>query len=271
MAHKITHREYGHGPLLLLLHGYGGSVMHWDPVVERLQGSYRVVVPNLTHLYLSKNKLLFPLIIESLSRYLKENFPGEKFAVAGLSFGGAVAWGLAVRHPEQVARIMLVNPVTPHPIEKFRLPEMRYFFVLGMPAKSIARLLGTPIGVSFLKRAAVIFRPHRAGSAERLTRLGGMKLAFVAEIVEHFSWLLRNEDWTHWEKALALLRVPVCVLWAKDDLLFSGESYRAFADALNASHAEEIDGGHVLSRSRPDEIARVFADFLERTAERKSA
>lgn len=273
MSHKITHREHGHGPLLLLLHGYGGSVMHWDPVVDRLKDRYRVVVPNLTHLYLSNNKLLFPVIVELLSEYLKIQYPGEKFSVAGLSFGGAVAWGLALRHPEQIERLMLINPLSPHPVEKLRLPEVRYFFVLGMQQKAVLRLFATPIGKAFLAKAAEIFRPDRASASHSLSRLTGTKLAFIADIVAHFSWLLRSEDWTHWEKSLLLLRVPSFVLWAKDDQLFSTESYRSFAATLGAVRSEEMEeGGHILSRSRPEELARFLEECMSVAPEtRKSA
>lgn len=266
MNHKIAFREYGHGSIVVLLHGYGGSVMHWDPVVECLKDSARVVVPNLTHLYHADNRLLFSVIVEKVAHFIRENFPGEKVSVVGSSFGGAIAWGLAVKYPELIDRQLLLNPLMPFPVKQFRLPETRYFFVLPMDAKSILRLLESPIGVAFLKRAATIFRPDREGMQARVEKLKGPRLRLVAQVIAHFSWILRNEDWKYWKKECAENKVPSLMIWSKDDLLFSEEAYQQFAAELQVKHTEVWDhGGHILSRTRPEEVAKFVEEFLLRT------
>lgn len=272
MSHKISFREYGHGPILVLLHGYGGSVMHWDGVVDRLKDHYRVVVPNLSHLYISRNRLLFSVQVELVAEFIKTQFPGEKVHIAGLSFGGALAWGLSVQHPEIVNRLAVFNPVVPHPVSYFRLPEMRYFFVLPMNDKAILRLLPTPIGQAFLKRAAEIFRPDRENAARSLTRLQGRKLEFVSDLISHFSWILRNEDWNFWRVNLQASACPSLIVYCKDDLLFAPESYQDFAKDLGATKVVELEGaGHIISKSHPEILATCIRDFLESSAVQKSA
>lgn len=263
MSHKIAFREYGHGPLLVLLHGYGGSVMHWDPVVDALKNKYRVVVPNLTHLYMSKNRLLFPVIVELVAEFIKTNFPGEKASVAGLSFGGTIAWGLALHHPHIVDRLVLMNPLMTHPVQNFRLPETRYFFVMPMDDKSIIRLFGTPIGSSFLKKCAQIFRPDREQAGRALERLTGTKLAFVAGIISHFSWILRNEDWNFWDANLDRLSVPTMMIYTKDDQLFPEAAYERFAHDIKAVRVVALeDGGHIISRSIPATVSHLCDEFI---------
>lgn len=272
MSHKIAFREYGHGPILVLLHGYGGGVMHWDGVIDRLQDRYRVVVPNLTHLYLSKNRLLFPVIVDLLADFLKTNFPGEKVSLAGLSFGGSVAWGVSVQHPQLVHRLLLFNPMMTDPVQSFRLPETRYFFVMPMNDKSVLRLLATPIGESFLRKCARIFRPDREAAGRALERLTGTKLAFVAGIVAHFSWILRNEDWKFWRVRLAGHAIPTAMMYAKDDQLFADSAYEAFAHEIKALKVDVLEeGGHILSRSRPDDVARACLEFLAKPEAKKPA
>lgn len=263
MSHKITHREYGHGPILVLLHGYGGSVGQWGDVVERLQNDFRVVVPNLSHLYMSKDKLLFSVIVEALATWIRENFPGEGVDLAGMSFGGALAWGVGAKHPSLVNRVVLLNSVLPQPIEQLRLPELRYFFVLPMDAKAVVRLFDSPIGQSFLAKAAEIFRPDREAASTALARLTGRKLEFVGGLVAHFAWILRNEDWKYWQGALAQSKVPTLVVWSEDDALFDENSYRAFARGLpNGQLVGLPSGGHILSQSLPAEVARLLQNFL---------
>ncbi|MBX2987111.1 MAG: alpha/beta hydrolase [Bdellovibrionaceae bacterium] len=262
MSHKIPFREHGQGPILILLHGYGGSVMQWDGVVERLRDSYRVVVPNLSHLYMSQNRLLFPMIIEHVGNFIEANFPGERVSVAGMSFGGMVAWGLALQRPALVDRLVLLNPLVPHPVNHFRRPELRYFFVLPMSVKSVLRTFETPIGEAFLKTAVEIFRPDRE-MAGPLARLKGRKLAFVADLVAHFAWILRSEDWKFWEKRLEQNQASTLMIWSQDDPLFTEDSYRDFAMLSRAGQALTwAAGGHILSRSKPDEVAIAISEFL---------
>lgn len=263
MSHKVAFREYGHGPLLVLLHGYGGSVMHWDPVIERLKADHRVVVPNLSHLYMSKDRLLFPAIVERIADFLRTHFPGQKASIAGLSFGGTLGWGLGLKHPDLVDRLILMNPLMTFPVDHFRLPETRYFFVAPLDPRAIVRLLATPIGVSFLGKCAQIFRPDREMASRSLARLTGTKLAFVAELLSHFSWILRNEDWAFWERELQNLKIPTMMIYAKDDQLFDDAAYARFAGAINALKVNVLEqGGHIISRSAPDVVAGHCLDFL---------
>lgn len=264
VPHKITYREYGHGSIVVLLHGYGGSVMHWDPIVERLKESHRVVVPNLTHLYMSENRLLFSRIVEHVSNFIRTQFPGERVSLSGMSFGGALAWAISVKYPELVDKMVLLNPLMPEPISRFRLPETRYFFVLPMDGKAVLRVLASPIGQAFLQRAAGIFRPDREDTIARLEKLKGTKLRFVAEIISHFSWILRNEDWKYWGEQLGGNSSPTLVVWSQDDQLFGEDAYRDLAFSLQAERAVVWpEGGHILSKSKPDEVSFLIEEFLK--------
>lgn len=272
MSHKIAYREHGHGPILLLLHGYGGSVMHWDPVLEELARDHRVVVPNLSHLYMSKDRLLFNVIVEAVADFVRATFPGERVSPVGSSFGGALAWGLAALHPDLVERMVLLNPVVPHPVSRFLLPEARYFFVVPMEEKAVTRLFATPIGQSFLGCCAEIFRPDRASAERSLARLSPVKLGFVARLVSHFAWILRNEDWKFWEARLAKVPAPALVAWSRDDRLFDPQAYEAFAASLPLARTHAFEsGGHVLSKSQPAEVARLCLEFLAKPAKQKPA
>lgn len=273
MSHKVSFREYGHGPILILLHGYGGSVMHWDPVVDQLKTRYRVVVPNMTHLYMSQDRLLFPVIVEKVRQFIEGHFPSTKVSVAGMSFGGAIAWGLALRHPHLIERVLLFNPLVADPVPKFLLPEVRYFFVMPMDRAAIVRAFGSPIGQAFLSRAGEIFRPGREQTSHPVKDLVGRKLEFVAQMIAHFSWILRNEDWEHWESCMNECSVPILVAWAKDDQLFDPKYYFEFAEKIRSTHKATIDvGGHILTAEHSGWVVQQIQEFMdERRRFRRSA
>jgi len=43
----VSYLEAGEGPVLLLIHGMGGSSEHWRPVVEQLAQGHTVIAPDL--------------------------------------------------------------------------------------------------------------------------------------------------------------------------------------------------------------------------------
>lgn len=267
MSHKITYRERGQGPLLILLHGYGGSVQHWDAIAQTLSSHYRVVVPNLAHIYMSSDKLFFTVQIEVLAKFIRETFPEEKVCVAGLSYGGALAWGLATQHPDLVKKTVLINPMVTDPVRFFLPKELKFFFSIPLNLKSVYLMLSTPMGRTFLKRAAQIFRDERSEGVTSVEHLKGRKLLFVAHMIHHFSWILRSEDWKFWHQKLFNYRGECRLIFDKEDLLFDQEAYKRFAKHIGCEDIIPIEGaGHLAIKTRPDIISQLMLEFLENTA-----
>jgi pimeloyl-ACP methyl ester carboxylesterase len=266
MSHKITYRERGQGPLLILLHGYGGSVHHWEAVANGLASTYRVIVPNLSHLYMSTDKLFFTVQIELLAQFLRETFPGEHVRVAGLSYGGALAWGLASQHPDLVLKTVLINPMVTDPVKHFSPKELRFFLTLPFNLKSVYVMLATPMGRAFLKRSAQIFRDERSEGAISVEHLKGRKLQFVAHMIHHFSWILRSEDWQFWNHRLYAYSGEVRMIYDQADLLFTEAAYLKFAQHINCADVVSIEGaGHLASKTAPDKIIHLMKEFLHST------
>ncbi|WP_413944298.1 alpha/beta fold hydrolase [Bdellovibrio sp. HCB-162] len=264
MSHKITYRERGQGPLLILLHGYGGSVHHWEAIADRLSSQYRVVIPNLTHLYMSTDKLFFSVQIEVLAKFIRETFPGEKVSVAGLSYGGALSWGLATQHSDLVKKTVLINPMVTDPVRFFLPKELKFFFSIPLNLKSVYVMLATPMGKAFLKRAAQIFRDERSEGATAVEHLKGRKLLFVAHMIHHFSWILRSEDWRVWNQKLYTYRGECRLIFDKEDLLFNHEAYMKFAKHIGCEDLIPIEGaGHLAIKTRPDAISELMLEFLK--------
>lgn len=267
MSHKITYRKRGQGPLLLLLHGYGGSVHHWEAIAESLSSHYRVVVPNLSHLYMSTDKLFFSVQVEVLAKFIRETFPGEKVHVSGLSYGGALSWGLASQHPDLVDKTILINPMVTDPVRHFLPKELKFFFSIPLNLKSIYLMLATPMGRIFLKRAAQIFRDERSEGVTSVEHLKGRKLMFVAHMIHHFSWILRSEDWSAWHRKLYHYRGDCRLIFDKEDLLFNQEAYSQFAKHIGCEDVISLEGaGHLAIKTRPDIISKMIMEFLSESA-----
>ncbi len=274
MAHKINHREIGEGSTLVLLHGYGGSVTHWDSVVEKLKSYHRVVIPNISHLFLSQDKIFFSIQVEVLAKYLKEHFPKQKVHLAGTSYGGALAWALSVQYPELVDRLVLINPMIPHPGKLFLPSELRYFCVTPWTEKGIHMALGTPIGLAVIRKLISAFRDERTGRHGISDNLKGKKLDFVAHLVYRFTWILYNEDWALWENKIrqSLRKPKTMLIYDSEDYLFSVSAYQNFSELYNCEKVHVLSGaGHLAIKIKPDEISQLILQYIESKSDAKVA
>ena len=107
------------GPLLLLLHGFPELWAGWRHQIEPLaRAGFRVVAPDQRGYNLSSKPRrvrdygLDRLVDDVVG--LIDEAGRERAYLAGHDWGGAVAWWTAVRQPERVERLAILN--VPHPL-----------------------------------------------------------------------------------------------------------------------------------------------------------
>lgn len=260
MSHKITHRIYGEGPPLLLLHGYGGSVHHWNPLIELLKNDYQLFVPNLSHLYLSRDQIYFSVQAMALLKWIESLEIQKPIHIMGTSYGATLGLAISSYDPQLVKSLTLINPLVTDPVSKFTLPELRYFFVSNLKKEDLEYQLSMPIGRSFLSRASALFRNEKV--SERIELLGRKKEFFV-HFVHNFSWILNNENWLLWEEKLKTQNTAKLLIHDLSDKLFTEQVYKTFSQKLkNCQVHQTIDGGHLSLLSIPSELSLFILDFL---------
>ena len=103
-------------PVLVLLHGFPQTHVLWHRVAQRLQGRYRLVMPDLRgygdsshapgdpgHLHYSKRAMAQEVID------LLDHLGVQDFYVCGHDRGGRVAHRLAVDHPTRVKKLCVID------------------------------------------------------------------------------------------------------------------------------------------------------------------
>jgi len=101
----------GKGEPLLLLHGGLGSIDMYKPVLPALAEHRQVIAVDLQghgRTALGSRKLSLPDLGDDMAAILKE-LGVKNVDVLGYSFGGGVAFRLAVQHPQMVRRLALVS------------------------------------------------------------------------------------------------------------------------------------------------------------------
>ena len=105
-----THYAFGRGPDVVILHGLGSTAQDWLPMSRLLARRYRVTLVDLPGHGMSPMPEPFSLdrAAEALDQALAETSDGPVILV-GHSLGGLVAAQEALRHPERVRGLVLVE------------------------------------------------------------------------------------------------------------------------------------------------------------------
>lgn len=109
---RLHYVEAGSGLPLVLLHGGHGSWTHWVANIAPLARSFRVLAVDMPGFGASFNpEPAYDIgkYAATVSRMLDALSIGRA-AIAGFSFGGAVAAAAASMEPQRIARLSMVNP-----------------------------------------------------------------------------------------------------------------------------------------------------------------
>jgi pimeloyl-ACP methyl ester carboxylesterase len=242
---KIRVMSAGEGDPIVFLHGGGGLV--WDPLVDALSNSYRVIAPEHPGAGFSQGlehvEDLWDLVL-----YYNELFDAlglQSPIIIGHSFGGMVGAEIASTNPDRVSRLVLIAPVglwhDDHPVVDFS----------GVPPADLPALLfadpNGPIPTSM--------------PAPDLTDLDGLLRASltVASILQ-FVWPLPDKGL---RKRLYRLRAPTLIVWGTKDALVDVAYAEMFKAAIADSRIELIEGsGHIPQLEHAEPTIAAVKNFL---------
>lgn len=111
----VNYHDIGEGSPVLLIHGSGPGVSawaNWRTVIPRLEGSYRLIAPDMTGFgYTDSPEVRFDIDawLGQLTALL-DHLEIDRVSIIGNSFGGSLALHLAKRHPELIDRMVLMGP-----------------------------------------------------------------------------------------------------------------------------------------------------------------
>jgi pimeloyl-ACP methyl ester carboxylesterase len=253
---RLRYVEAGSGPLVVLLHGFPDSSYGWRRQIPALAAAgFRVVAPDQRGYGLSDK----PAGARAYGiRRLADDVAalvaalGESRAhVVGHDWGAGVAWAFAMRHPERLARLAVLNG--PHPERMLKglanpvqLAGSWYMFFFQLPALPERRLARDDYAIL-----------ARAMQGE--PRPGLVTDADLAVYREGWSRPGALTSMVHWYRAMFLpsargpmrpIEAPALVLWGDADPHLGASLARPRADLVpnarvvmihGASHWVQID------------------------------
>ena len=251
------------GRPLLAVHGFTGAKEDFADAPERLAAEgWHVVAPDLRGHGASDHP-------EGRASYSLDRFTSDmvdlvdalgwgRFVLVGHSMGGMVAQLVALRRPERVRALALLN-TSPGPPEGYA-PELvdlaRQLVTQGGMALlvDVQRQMESDLGSPAHRRLLAERAGYREFNyAKTLAASPDMWLALVDEM---FTQPDRSE-------ALAALEVPPLVLVGEQDDAFFGPSKRLAEAVPGARLVVVADAGHLPQFEAPDAWWSAFGGFLQ--------
>ncbi len=240
---------------MILSAGLGGSGGFWAPQMAALTQRFTVVLYDHRGTGRSVRMLTQPHSVEVMADDIAQvmdalDLPGAH--VVGHAAGGLAGLALALRHPDRVDRLCVVNGWSrpdPHIARCFRA---RKALLAGMGPEAYVN--AQPI---FLYPADWISRNHARLSAEEPHMVAGFPPAEV--MLARIDALLAFDI----DARLPKITCPVLVSASADDLLVPPLCSRRLAERLpNATLAVEPWGGHAFTATAPERFNSTLAAFL---------
>lgn len=259
---RMHYVDEGEGPPVLLLHAHYSSLRMWEPWAQVMKGTHRVVRVDLTSHGLTRPD---PTGDYSVQRgvQLLERFTAsvglERFALAGASLGGTHAIRYAAKHPEQVERLILLNPGALEGREQSKRADSAL-------ARGAIRLLAyvTPRRIAEVVATSGFADPGKIppGLVDEWWQfwlMEGQREAEIARVLQY-----RPGDI---EQQIASVRVPVLLMWGEANPIArfpqAAEMQVLLKNAPSVRLISYPGVGHMATYEAPGATARDALAYLD--------
>jgi pimeloyl-ACP methyl ester carboxylesterase len=255
---KVHYRDQGKGQTVVLLHGFAASLHTWDRWTEVISREARVVRLDLPGYGLTgpngEGDYSMDWYTAFLARFL-DRVDATKVTLVGNSLGGRISWEFALRYPERVSRLVLIDAAG-YPME--RSPSSLFKILRTPVLSSIARWV-TPRFVIETAVEQVYGDPSRIkpGTVDRyhrfMLREGNRRV-----MTEHFEPPINRRP-----PDLDGITMPVLIMWGEKDAWIPVRHGHLFRRDLPRSILRIYDSaGHVPMEEIPEKTVKDFLEFF---------
>ncbi|MCL5735975.1 MAG: alpha/beta fold hydrolase [Actinobacteria bacterium] len=254
----------GKGKPLLLVHGFADSVETWSHVFAYLAERYRVFALDVVGAGLT-GKPGGPMPFSRLAQFVRDFMDAhsiERASIIGQSMGGGTALNLAIRWPEKVDKLILVDAAglgkqMPLALRVCTLPVLGWLMTLGTPKQTR----------SFLRKCVYDSDVISDSMVNTICEHAKVPKAHAAMR----SWLQSNADFGGWRKdavqpilgSLGSITAPTLVVWGRQDWVIPVAHGSAAVQGIPGAKLHVFDPcGHVPQLERPGEFASLVTEFL---------
>ena len=271
---RYHYLDEGSGPPVLMVHGNPTWSFYYRELVKALRNDYRALVPDHIGCGLSDvpddahYRYTLSERIADLEAFVDHLGLDEPITLVAHDWGGMIGMGWAVRHPERVGRIVLMNTAAFHLPDDMQMPPtlsfvrntrlasflVRHLNLFARGATWLAASKHLPKAVRDAYCAPYDTPDHRIATLRFVQDIplapGDAAYDTVSEVA----------------RGLPLFeKTPVLLLWGQKDFVFKPQVCGIFERIW--PHAEVhrfAKAGHYVLEDARDEIPPLVLDFLAR-------
>ena len=254
---SIHYAETGDGPVLILLHGLWGGLNEWQPIIDPLSVSNRVIVMDFIGFHGSDkpdvqyhNALLAQFLVGFI-----QALGLDEVTLMGHAMGANAATYTAFHHPGVVDKLILVDGAG------YRNPDRD---LSEPPSEGMIRFRRVATGSSL---------PATRGLLTR--RVADPTLITEAWVEEAFAlWVdsakaigdMLTEGGDLTEEEMRQIELPTLVVWGAEDKVFSPDNAERLRADIDGSVIQVIEGaGHLPQIEKTNAFLGAILPFLEVT------
>lgn len=268
--HRMSYVDVGQGEPVVMTHGNPTWSFFYRKIILALRDNWRCLAPDHIGCGFSEKPAEYPYTlsqhIDNFTAWIDHVLPEkQQFNLIVHDWGGPIGIGYAVRHPERIKRVVILNTSA--------------FISGGMPLR--IRLCRVPGLGALLVRGLNLF----SGLATLLTTVKPLPAPVrVAFVMPYNSWANRiavhrfvqdiplRDDGSETRKTLAAIDAgladalgakPMLVQWGMKDWCFTPFFLKLWRERFPNAVVDEYNAGHYLLEDEGDAIVDRVRDFLQ--------
>lgn len=259
------------GPLVIMLHGFPEFWYGWRHQIDALAAAgYNVLTPDMRGYNLSeKPKGTEAYALDELAKDvvgLIEASGHEKVILVGHDWGAAVAWWTAIRYPEKLEKLVIIN--VPHPTvmmqalkedwaQRRRSWYMFYFQIPELPEMGM-RFANWRTMVKAMQDSA---RPGAFTSADmEQYRKAWSQSGAITAMINYYRAIFRHRPSA---TSNPRVQVPTQIIWGADDAFIGREYAQKSLEMCDNGRLTIIEGAtHWVQHEEAARVNQLMLEFF---------
>ena len=251
---RIHYHEFGQGEPMVLIPGLCGDLYNWTKMVPLLKGSHHVILMDCRGSGLTEapdRSFTMSEMADDVSG-LMNGLGFSRYHVLGWSMGGNVAQEVALRHPNEVASLILMSTYTRRPDRSsYAIDAMLNSVKEGASINNFMQMMNTWC-LTQSHYSGKKLKPRQRDDVDEKGMLQG--------------FLRQKAALDGFDSGSRLHRVhcPTMVIHGEEDIMVPPYMGEDLARGIVGSELVYVPGaGHIIS---PDKCASHIVSFLERSS-----
>lgn len=275
-GHRLHYVDEGFGAPMVMLHGNPTWSFFYRYLIRSFSNRYRMIALDHIGCGLSDKpgSVAYPYTlarrVDDFEEFLSTLALPDKITLVLHDWGGMIGMAYAVRHPDRIHRIVLLNTAAFFPPAGKKLP-LRLRIIRNLPFLSKPAVLGLNLFARGALRMAVRKPLSRDVKRGLLAPYDSWRNRIATyRFVKDIPVSVKDPSYDVVEEVsrnlYRLRKVPKLICWGRHDFVFDLDYLKEWRQRFPHAEAHIIDeAGHYILEDAPGKVEAFMADFFVNT------